>query len=233
MVASDIKGRFGTAIRTRRKLLGISQEELAGRAGLHRTYVADIERGARNLSLANIEKLARALGTTIPILFTSESDRHHSNGAGDEILLVEDDANDIELTLRAFRNSCLTNRIHVARDGAQALDFLFASGSFSDRAGQPLPELVMLDLKLPKINGIEVLRRIKADPRTRSLPVTVLTGSDWTRDFEECKRLGAETYIVKPVDFQRLSQVTPQLRLCWSLVKQQSAQKTEPGKTSS
>src|SRR6185436_7235188 len=142
MVASDIKGRFGTAIRTRRKLLGISQEELAGRAGLHRTYVADIERGARNLSLANIEKLARALGTTIPILFTSESDRHHSNGAGDEILLVEDDANDIELTLRAFRNSCLTNRIHVVRDGAQALDFLFASGSFSNRAGQPLPELI-------------------------------------------------------------------------------------------
>src|ERR1043166_5959890 len=146
MTVIDIKNRFGTAVRTRRKQLGISQEELAGRAGLHRTYVADIERGARNLSLANIEKLAYALGTTIPTLFTTESDSHH-NGRGDEILLVEDEANDVELTLRAFRNSCITNRIHVVRDGAQALDFLFASGSFSNRAGEPLPELVMLDLK--------------------------------------------------------------------------------------
>jgi len=142
-----------------------------------------------------------------------------------DILLVEDNPNDAELTQRALKKANLEARLTIARDGAEALDYLL-----SDR---PKPKVIFLDLKLPKINGIEVLRRIKADPRTRSLPVTVLTGSDWTRDFEECKRLGAETYIVKPVDFQRLSQVTPQLRLCWSLVKQQSAQKTEPGKTSS
>ena len=226
MVASDIKGRFGTAVRTRRKNLGISQEELAGRAGLHRTYVADIERGARNLSLANIEKLAHALGTTIPILFSTESEGGgHANGAIAEILLVEDEANDLELTLRAFRNACLTNRVHVVRDGAQALDFLFASGSFSSRATQPLPQLALLDLKLPKVSGIEVLRRIKADARTRSIHVVILTGSEWSRDFEECKRLGAETYIVKPVDFQRLSRVTPQLHLCWALVKEQAVQR--------
>jgi CheY-like chemotaxis protein len=223
MVASDIKGRFGTAVRTRRKNLGISQEELAGRAGLHRTYVADIERGARNLSLANIEKLARALGTTIPILFANESELSHPNGAMEDILLVEDDANDVELTLRAFRNSCLTNRVHVVREGAKALDFLFASGSFSHRSTEPLPQLVMLDLKLPKISGIEVLRRIKGDARTRSIHVVILTGSEWSRDFEECKRLGADTYIVKPVDFQRLSQVTPQLHLCWTLVNEKRA----------
>jgi CheY-like chemotaxis protein len=220
MVASDIKGRFGTAVRTRRKRLGISQEELAGRAGLHRTYVADIERGARNLSLANIEKLARALGTTIPTLFSTEPGGDRARQDVAEILLVEDQPADVELTLRAFKNACLMNPVHVTRDGAQALDFLFATGSFKNRAAEPLPQLVLLDLKLPRINGIEVLRRIKADARTRFIPVVILTGSDWTRDFENCKRLGAETYIVKPVDFQRLSQVTPQLRLCWTLLKE-------------
>jgi len=217
MVGPDIKGRFGTAVRTRRKRLGISQEELAGRAGLHRTYVADIERGARNLSLANIEKLARALGTTIPDLFSSESGAKEDVA---EILLVEDEPSDVELTLRAFKNACLTNPVHVARDGAQALEFLFGTGSSRNRAPGALPELVLLDLKLPKVNGLEVLRRIKAEPRTRSIPVAILTGSEWTRDFEECKRLGAETYIVKPVDFQRLSRVTPQLRCCWTLLKE-------------
>src|SRR5438874_6671418 len=124
MLEPDIKGQFGTAIRSRRKRLGISQEELAGRAGLHRTYVADIERGARNLSLANIEKLARALETSIPTLFSSEAQKTSHGDIGD-ILLVEDDAADVELALRAFKNACLSNRIQVVRDGSQALDFLF------------------------------------------------------------------------------------------------------------
>lgn len=228
MVASDIKSRFGTAVRTWRKRMGISQEELAGRAGLHRTYVADIERGARNLSLANIEKLALALETSIPILFSNGTDGHHHNGAPGEILLVEDEQNDVELTLRAFRNACLTNRVQVVRDGAQALEFVFASGAFAHRASGPLPQLILLDLKLPRLSGIEVLRRIKADTRTRSVPVVVLTGSEWNRDFEECKRLGADTYAVKPIDFQRLSQITPQLRLSWALVKEHPVQQPRP-----
>src|SRR5437763_16620240 len=104
MTVTDIKNRFGTAVRSRRKKLGISQEELAGRAGLHRTYVADIERGARNLSLANIEKLARALETSIPTLFAEQG-----RGGVGEILLVEDEATDVELTLNAFKNACLKN----------------------------------------------------------------------------------------------------------------------------
>src|SRR3954469_7355884 len=103
MVSTDIKSRFGTAVRTERKRLGISQEELAGRAGLHRTYVADIERGARNLSLANIEKLARALGTTIPTLFSTEPGGDRARQDVAEILLVEDQPADVELTLRAFK----------------------------------------------------------------------------------------------------------------------------------
>src|SRR5437016_8469305 len=102
MVSNDIKSRFGTAVRTQRKRLGISQEELAGRAGLHRTYVADIERGARNLSLANIEKLAKALGTSIPALFTDVSGR----GTAAQVLLVEDEPTDVELVLRAFKKAC-------------------------------------------------------------------------------------------------------------------------------
>src|SRR3954464_6865017 len=102
MYLPDIKRSFGAAIRFRRKGMGISQEELAGRAGLHRTYVADIERGARNLSLANIEKLAKALGTSIPALFTESP----PSRAG-EVLLVEDETTDVELVLRAFKKACV------------------------------------------------------------------------------------------------------------------------------
>jgi len=215
----DIKSRFGTAVRSRRKRLGFSQEELAGRAGLHRTYVADIERGARNLSLANIEKLAKALDTTIPILF-SQSDlppKASSNGSAD-ILLIEDDAGDVEMTLRAFKNACLTNGVHVARDGTEALDYLFLTGSFGGHK-HSLPQVILLDLNLPKVNGLEVLRRIKADARTKGIPVAVLTASERGRDVEDSRRLGADAYILKPVDFHRFSQATPRLNLCWALQK--------------
>src|SRR5882672_11142045 len=102
----DIKNRFGTAVRSRRKRLKISQEELAGRAGLHRTYIADIERGARNLSLANIEKLAKALGISIPTLFTPEGGSEVAGTGAKEILLVEDDPGEIDLTLKAFKKAC-------------------------------------------------------------------------------------------------------------------------------
>jgi len=113
----------------------------------------------------------------------------------------------VELTLRAFKNACLTNKIHVVRDGSQALDFLFATGAYKSRAAEPLPQVVLLDLKLPRISGLEVLRRIKADERTKPVPVVVLSGSEWGRDIDESKRLGAETFIVKPLDFQRLTRV--------------------------
>ena len=221
MAPIDIKNQFGTAVRSRRKRMGISQEELAGRAGLHRTYVADIERGARNLSLANIEKLAKALEISIPTLF-SQGETLPRPGLADElpeILLVEDEPADVELTLSAFKQACLTNRVQVVRDGAEALDFLFCTGTYKLRRPNLQPQAILLDLNLPKINGLEVLRRIKADSRTRGIPVAVLSGSDRGYDIEESKRLGAETYIVKPVDFQRFSRVTPNLRLCWALIK--------------
>jgi CheY-like chemotaxis protein len=216
----DIKSRFGTAIRSRRKGLGLSQEALAGRAGLHRTYVADIERGARNLSLANIEKLATALEISIPILF-SQGGLAPGKSAQDvpDILLVEDEPGDVEMTLRAFKTACLTNNVQVARDGAEALDFLFCTGAYSQRKIEHVPQVVLLDLNLPKVSGLEVLRRIKADPRTCNIPVVVLTASERNRDIEESRRLGVESYIVKPVSFRNLSEVTPQLRLCWALLK--------------
>ncbi len=215
MVSNDIKSRFGTAVRTQRKRLGISQEELAGRAGLHRTYVADIERGARNLSLANIEKLAKALGTSIPALFTDVSGR----GTAAQVLLVEDEPTDVELVLRAFKKACLTNPVHVARDGAEALDYLFCTGAHAHRRMEDAPQVILLDLSLPKVNGIEVLRRVKSDPRTKTIPVVVVSAFEEGRDVEEAKRAGADTLILKPVDFQRFSQITPQLHLCWALLK--------------
>ena len=222
---TDIKNRFGTAVRSRRKHLGISQEELAGRAGLHRTYVADIERGARNLSLANIEKLAKALETSIPTLFAQDEPGPKSDATKlRDILLVEDNPDDIDLTLRAFKSASVANPVRVARDGAEALDFLFCTGAYSERKTEPPPHVVLLDLNLPKINGLEVLRRLKADSRTEAIPVVMLTASERDRDIDESRRLGAENYIVKPVDFHRFTQVTPQLKLSWSLVKHHATQ---------
>src|SRR5690348_16777007 len=146
MTPTDIKNQFGTAVRTRRKRMGISQEELAGRAGLHRTYVADIERGARNLSLANIEKLAKALDVSIPALFSQAEPLGKTHLSDDlpEILLVEDEPSDVEMTLAAFKQACLSNRVQVARDGAEALDFLFCSGLYKNRKPNP-PQVILLD----------------------------------------------------------------------------------------
>jgi CheY-like chemotaxis protein len=214
-MAAELKTLLGNAIRRKRSALGISQEELAARAGLHRTYVSDVERGARNPSLESVDKLARALELSLPRLLETAGD----DPTLVEILLVEDEPGDIELTSRAFEKARLTNPIHVARDGLEALEFLFAKGRHADREDHPPPRVVLLDLNLPKKSGIEVLRQIKADQRTRDIAVVVLTVSERDRDINECRRLGAETYIVKPVDFNNFSEVTSQLKLAWTLVK--------------
>jgi two-component system, response regulator len=229
MATVDLKTLLGTAIKTERSQLGISQEELANRAGLHRTYVSDVERGVRNPSIASIEKLAEALKLSVSVLF-----ERAINGRGSrdvvEILLVEDDPQDVKLTIRAFEKAQITNPVHVVRDGVEALDFLFATGSHAHRREDRRPKIILLDLNLPKINGIEVLRRIKADQRTRHIPVIVLTVSNRDRDINECRRLGAETYIVKPVDFQNFSEVTPRLSLAWVLVKPNGTRSAQPTK---
>jgi CheY-like chemotaxis protein/DNA-binding Xre family transcriptional regulator len=218
MVATHLKALLGAAIKTERSTLGISQEELAERAGLHRTYVSDLERGARNPSVESVEKLAKALDLSVSTLFERAS---NDGGARDvvEILLVEDDPQDVKLTMRAFEKAHIANPVHVVSDGVEALDFLFATGSYAHRWEDRHPKVILLDLNLPKISGLEVLRRIKADQRTRHIPVIILTISNRDRDINESRRLGAEAYIVKPVEFQNLSKITPRLSLAWMLVK--------------
>jgi CheY-like chemotaxis protein/plasmid maintenance system antidote protein VapI len=223
----DVKKLFGSSVKSWRSRLGISQEALAERAGLHRTYVSDIERGARNVSLHSIERLAAALEISVSTLFAYDRELPESKLAAKQlyadelvdILYVEDQPNDVELTLRALEAANITNRIYVVRDGVEALDFLFCTGEYAHRRRNDRPQVILLDLNLPKLNGFEVLRRIKADPRTRSIPVVVLTVSKSSRDIAISKQLGAETYIVKPVDFRSFSEVTPQLSFQWALLK--------------
>ncbi|MBA2448332.1 MAG: response regulator [Chloroflexi bacterium] len=137
-----------------------------------------------------------------------------------DILLVEDDDDDIDLTLRALRGKNIANHIHIARDGAEALDYLFGETAAGLRV---LPKLIMLDLKLPLIDGIEVLRRIKADPRTSLIPVVVLTSSREESDLAGTYQLGTNSFIVKPVDFEQFVSAVEQIGFYWMLLNQQPA----------
>ena len=224
----DLKALLGMAIKTERCVLGISQEELAERAGLHRTYVSDVERGARNPSIGSIEKLAQALKLSVSALFQRADSRGGASAQLLEILMVEDEPHDVELTKRAFERARITNPLHVVGDGAEALDFLFATGAYQHRSNAPLPEIILLDLNLPKKSGLEVLRRIKADKLTKDIAVIVLTASTRDRDIAECRRLGVETYIIKPVGFQKFSELTPALNLAWTLVKPNRMEVSKP-----
>ncbi len=139
---------------------------------------------------------------------------------GIEILLVEDNPAAVELTLHAFKKHKLTNKIHVARDGAEALEFLFGTGAYAERDIYHVPRLVLLDLKLPKVAGLEVLRRIRADPRTQYMPVTILTASCEERDIAASYQSGVNSYIVKPVDFEQFTEAARILGMYWMLLNQ-------------
>ncbi len=132
-----------------------------------------------------------------------------------DILLVEDNPNDLELALRALKKRHLANKVVVARDGVEALDFIFGTGAYSDRDVADRLKVVLLDLKLPKIDGLEVLRRIKSDERTKLIPVVVLTSSQEERDIVESYRLGVNSYMVKPVDFEQFIECVSELGLYW------------------
>jgi two-component system response regulator len=137
-----------------------------------------------------------------------------------ELLIVEDNPQDLELSLRALRKAHLSNRIHVARDGAEALEFIFCEGAHAQRKITDGPKVIMLDLKLPRIDGIEVLRRIKSDPRTKMIPVVMLTSSKEQSDVVESYNLGVNSYIVKPVNFERFAEAVRDLGLYWLLFNQ-------------
>jgi two-component system response regulator len=137
-----------------------------------------------------------------------------------EILLVEDNPNDVKLTLHAFKKHGLSNCITVVRDGEEALEFVFCTGAFAHRQIENGPKIILLDLKLPKVDGLEVLRRIKSDTRTRVIPVIILTTSLEERDIVESYQLGVNSYIVKPVDFEQFVEAVRTLGLYWLLLNQ-------------
>ena len=138
------------------------------------------------------------------------------NEAGNvEILLVEDNPADAEMTLRALRRNNLANKVHWVRDGEQALDFMFRTGAYADREPGTVPKLIMLDIKMPKVDGIEVLRRVKANEETRTVPVVVMTSSNEERDVAESYRLGVNSYIVKPVQFESFLETVAKIGLYW------------------
>jgi two-component system response regulator len=141
-----------------------------------------------------------------------------------EILLVEDNPNDEELTLYALKKNNITNQIQVVRDGAEALEYLFCTGAYAHRQINEPPKVVLLDLKLPKVDGLEVLEQVKSDTRTRAIPVVVLTSSQEERDIVESYQLGVNSYIVKPVDFEQFIEAVRQLGMYWMLLNISPAQ---------
>ena len=139
---------------------------------------------------------------------------------GMDILLVEDNPEDVEITLRAFQKYHLANRIHVVRDGEEALECLFSTGRYAKQPAGSGPRLILLDLKLPKVDGIEILQRCKSDPRTKNIPVVMLTSSREERDLIDSYNLGVNSYVVKPVDFSQFTEAIRQLGLYWMVLNQ-------------
>ena len=141
-------------------------------------------------------------------------------GISADILLVEDNPNDVELILHVFQWCNLSDRVHVAWNGEEALDFIFGKGAYEGRNIDDRPKVILLDLKLPKVDGIEVLRRIKGDPKTHTIPVVVLTSSREDRDIIETYNLGVNSYIVKPVQFDEFANVIREMGLYWKMINQ-------------
>jgi len=138
-----------------------------------------------------------------------------------EILLVEDNASDAEMTIAALKKNGLANRLLRVKDGAAALDFIFAEGEYAGRNIEDKPKVILLDLKLPKVNGIEVLKKIRTDERTKNIPVVMLTSSKEDPDIKNCYDLGVNSYVVKPVEFEDFQKAVTELGLYWMIVNQQ------------
>jgi two-component system response regulator len=144
--------------------------------------------------------------------------------SGVEILLVEDNKDDEELTLHALKKYNVTNKVQVVRDGAEALEFIFCTGRYEHRHITDRPKVILLDIKLPLVDGLEVLKQVKEDPRTRTIPVVMLTSSREERDLVDSYRLGVNSYIVKPVDFDQFTEAARSLGMYWLLLNKPSAE---------
>ena len=139
-----------------------------------------------------------------------------------QILLVEDNSSDAEMTIRALKQNNLDNMLLHVKDGAAALDYMFGEGKYAGRRVEDTPKVILLDLKMPKVNGIEVLKKIRSDERTRRVPVVVLTSSKEDPDIEICYDLGANSYVVKPVEFDKFQQAVSELGIYWMIVNQRA-----------
>lgn len=142
---------------------------------------------------------------------------------GIDILLVEDSASDAEMTISALKENNLANKLLHVRDGAAALDFIFAQGIYASRSIEDKPRVILLDLKMPKVNGIEVLQAIRADERTRTIPIVILTSSKEDPDIKKCYELGANSYVVKPVEFDEFQKAISRLGLFWTITNQKTS----------
>lgn len=204
MPSSHLRQSFGQAIRNQRIEQAISQEELAERAGLHRTYVSDVERGVRNLSLGSIERLAQALNVTVAFLFSQVPTE--AGATPIDLMVVDSDRRGLESTLQMLRDSRIANTVHTAEDGTAALDLLFSPTNFiRTRIG-----LILLSVQLAKIDGPEVARRIKADQRTQGIPVVFLANANSIPEPAECRRVGAAFALARPITANDLLRTTSQ-----------------------
>lgn len=224
----DVRKSFGKVVKEARLARFWSQDLLATRSRLHRTYITDIERGMRNLTFENIAKLAEGLGIPIAELFPDEAAESRDGGAvarplsggeSSDILMVAENGLETGRTLAVFRHARLANRVRVVHTAAGALDYIFGRGGEKDRGKPVLPVAILLDLNLPRGSGIEMLRSIMGNPRTRDIKVVVLASSFSQEAAREALRLGAAGCIVKPVTFQNFNQVMSRLAFSWTLLK--------------
>ena len=219
---------FGKFVRDERKRIGISQEELADRAGLHRTYVTDVERGVRNMTFESALKLTGALDLSFQNIFGEfgrwntlhdpPPARRTTEHAPADILLVDDNPKDVELTIMGLQRNALVNRIATAATGEDALQLLHGRANKGDDSPALTPQIVLLDLRLPDIDGIGVLRKIRADRRTHDIPVVILTASRSDLDFHESVSLGISGYLTKPIDWIEFSMMMPKFGFRWMLL---------------